>query len=236
MTTISATTVSSNLTSGKVNPGIIIGSIIGGALITVVVLIAFYLYRRQRKKNSIKRKRSTIAQNPEYFENGHPDDPYAVIHDAHVITDTQMTDPTYIGPSNGGTITKSNGSCTNAGFEDTEAAVYDNRGERFAELGYTSTLRRSVREYATTAAASSSLVQPQGENVTGNQSDIAGASGQKEGNMYVDLNGNRNKSGNENLPEVIDNDNSTPGELTEHTGGHTNEDSPDYLVLERSGM
>lgn len=39
---------------------------------------------------SIKKNRGTIAHNPEYFEDGHPDDEYAVIHDHHVTSDSNM--------------------------------------------------------------------------------------------------------------------------------------------------
>ncbi|XP_060595362.1 uncharacterized protein LOC132749568 isoform X1 [Ruditapes philippinarum] len=135
--------------SGNTSPGVIVGSIIGGAVIAVIILIAaFCLYKRRKQKNSIDKKRGgTNAHNPEYFEGGHLDDPYAVINDAHVTHDAQMSDPTYNGSALGlgGTMSQQSGVFTNAGFDETaEETVYDNSRAPVVRDGYTSTLRRSA--------------------------------------------------------------------------------------------
>jgi len=41
---------------------------------------------------SIRKKRGTLAENPEYFENGNRDDPYATIPDHHVRDNDRMVD------------------------------------------------------------------------------------------------------------------------------------------------
>ncbi|XP_053378420.1 uncharacterized protein LOC123528571 [Mercenaria mercenaria] len=229
------TTASAAPTSSNINPGVIVGSIIGGAVIAVIVLIvAFCLYRRNKRDRINKKRSGTIAHNPEYFEGGQPDDPYAVIDD-HVIRDVGMNDPTYNGSTLGGTMSQQNGTFTNSGFDDTgEDAVYDNSGALIVGPGYTSTIRRSVREYETPTGAHSSRENLQSSG-TGSHLAAAGQSdGQRGGNLYVDLNGNNNKS-SENSEHV---GNEIPSSVlesgSEYAKGHNDENSPDYFVLEKS--
>lgn len=65
------------------NLGLIIGVAIAAFLVAILVFILVVLFVRKRKaKDKIARDRQGTVQNPEYFEDGNIQDPYAVIDDS----------------------------------------------------------------------------------------------------------------------------------------------------------
>lgn len=149
-----------------------------------------------------------------------------------------QSNPAYNGTSGSGTLNQANGSCVNAGVDGIDEDVeYDNFGDRIVGSGYTSTLRRSFREYETpiTVRAIGSGLQTNDtstDNVM-NRDDMSG------GNLNVDENGNKNSSDGCGQDSVLRGGNdATSSALSCSDGldGHTHEDAPDYYVLEKSDL
>ncbi|KAL4227021.1 hypothetical protein ACF0H5_014997 [Mactra antiquata] len=205
--------------TSAVNIGLIVG-LIAVVLVVVVLIILIALYLRKRNVSRIQKKRGTATHNPEYFENGNQDDPYAIIDD-------RLTSPAHI--SN--TITQTNGGFTNNTFDTTDDPTpYDNSVERPQELGYTGTLNRSFREYETAANASSG--QTTNENMLNDVNRSSGVVNDDESILQskrLDENGNRNSK---NSKHTIDSD-STCDSVSETNSNQEmdNETAHDYFVL-----
>lgn len=202
------TTLPTPASSGDINPGVIIGAVIAGAVLTAILIIAIGLYRR-RMKSRIPAKRPTIANNPEYFEGGNSDDPYAIIHDAH-ISDTNVHHPTH--SSGNGTIQN--------GFEE-DVIEYDNTGATTAD-GYTSTMRRSIRDYETPVRAN-------GNNQTEDKLDVGTTPG-----TSTDENGNEHRKQIDISMKTSISSNSSHDNISTLTSSLTESDSaPNYYKLEK---
>ncbi|WAR24994.1 hypothetical protein MAR_010698, partial [Mya arenaria] len=155
--TLPQTTVASSQTTeapSAISAGLVIGLIIAGAVFAIVVIALVIWFRKRRKHSGIPSKRGTLAENPEYFENGNRDDPYDTIPGS--IPD-MMSDPTYNSEViENSTLSPSNGTFLPSRMEP-EEVEYDNsafKEEPNKEAsGYTDTLRRSIREYETPISA-----------------------------------------------------------------------------------
>ncbi|KAH3819692.1 uncharacterized protein LOC127881674 isoform X2 [Dreissena polymorpha] len=163
-TTTTTTTEQSTVEGSKTNAGMVIGLIVAGIAIAVfaILLLLFVRRWRQRKqKEEAKHKRTKTVMNVEYFENGNADDPYHTIP-ADTIPDT-LDDPSYnSGPFGNPSTLQSNRTLTSdvtsssSGISPSvhESVEYDNSAFKLNsndlgmdQDGYTSTLRRSSREY-----------------------------------------------------------------------------------------